>query len=120
MCPTIVLRNGKPLLITGSPGGRTIINTVLGVVVNVVDFDLDVRAAVDAPRLHHQWLPDRVKVEPGLIRDHPQAIAGLRGMGHHIVEEESQGDAHTIWINPATGDLVGAADKREDGSAAGY
>jgi len=120
MCPTIVLRNGKPLLITGSPGGRTIINTVLGMVVNVVDFNMDVRAAVAAPRLHHQWLPDRVKIESRLIRDHPQAIAGLRGMGHTVVEEESQGDAHTIWINPATGDLVGAADKREDGSAAGY
>jgi gamma-glutamyltranspeptidase / glutathione hydrolase len=120
MCPTIVLRDGKPLLITGSPGGRTIINTVLEMVVNVVDFHMDLRAAVDAPRLHHQWLPDRVKIEATLARDHPEAVAALRRMGHRVEEEEGQGDAHTIWIDPATGDLVGAADKREDGRAAGF
>jgi gamma-glutamyltranspeptidase/glutathione hydrolase len=120
MCPTIVLRDGKPLLITGSPGGRAIINTVLEMVVNVVDFHMDLRAAVDAPRLHHQWLPDRVKIEAALARDHPDTIAALRRMGHRVEEEESQGDAHSIWIDPATGDLVGAADKREDGRAAGY
>ena len=120
ICPTIVLRDGKPLLITGSPGGRTIINTVLAMVVNVVDFQMDLRAAVDAPRLHHQWLPDRVKIEATLARDHPEAVAALRRMGHRIEEEESQGDAHSIGIDSATGDLVGAADKREDGRAAGY
>ncbi len=63
MCPTIVLKEGKPYLVTGSPGGRTIINTVLCVVVNVLDFKMDLRAAVDAPRFHHQWLPDRVRFE---------------------------------------------------------
>ena len=119
MCPTIILREGRPLLITGSPGGRTIINTVLGMVVNVVDFHMDLRAAVDAPRLHHQWLPDRVKIESTLARAHPETVAALRRMGHRVEEDESQGDAHSIWIDPATGDLVGAADKREDGRAAG-
>ena len=62
-CPTIVMRDGKVLLVTGSPGSRTIINTVLNVVVNVVDYDMNVRQAVDAPRLHHQWFPDQVRFE---------------------------------------------------------
>ncbi len=61
MCPTVVRRDGQPLLVTGSPGGRTIINTVLCMVVNVVDFEMDIRQAVDAPRMHHQWLPDRLR-----------------------------------------------------------
>jgi gamma-glutamyltranspeptidase / glutathione hydrolase len=121
MCPTILLRHGNVLLITGSPGGRTIINTVLGVVVNVVDFHMDLRAAVDAPRLHHQWLPDRVRVEPALAREHPKLVDALRGMGHRVeVETDTQGDAHSIEVDPATGDLIGVADKREDGSAAGF
>jgi gamma-glutamyltranspeptidase/glutathione hydrolase len=121
MCPTILLRHGNVLLITGSPGGRTIINTVLGVVVNVVDFHMDLRAAVDAPRLHHQWLPDRVRVEPALAREHPKLVDALRGMGHRVeVESDTQGDAHSIEVDPATGDLIGVADKREDGCAAGF
>jgi gamma-glutamyltranspeptidase/glutathione hydrolase len=120
MCPTIVLRDGKVLLITGSPGGRTIINTVLQVVVNVVDFQMDLREAVDATRLHHQWLPDLVKIEPKFARTHPEAIAGLRRLGHQIKQEEDdQGDAHSIEVDPATGGLIGAADKREDGRAGG-
>lgn len=121
MCPTIVLKGGKPLLITGSPGGRTIINTVLQVVVNVIDFRMDLRAAVDAPRLHHQWLPDVVKIERSLAQAHPETVAGLRRLGHRVREErDEQGDAHSIRIDWATGELLGAADKREDGSAAGF
>jgi gamma-glutamyltranspeptidase / glutathione hydrolase len=121
MCPTIVLRGGKPVLVTGSPGGRTIINTVLQMVVNVVDFQMDARAAVDAPRLHHQWLPDLVKVERSLAQAHPEMIAALRRMGHRVLEErDEQGDAHSIQIDWVTGELIGAADKREDGSAAGF
>src|SRR5205085_1584496 len=61
MTPVIVMKDGKPVLVTGSPGGRTIINTVLCVVVNVIDFDMPVQDAVSAPRMHHQWLPDAVK-----------------------------------------------------------
>ena len=121
MCPTIVRRDGKPLLITGSPGGRTIINTVLQMVVNVVDFRMDLRTAVDEPRLHHQWLPDLVKIEPSLARTHAEAVAGLRRMGHQVKEQhEDQGDAHSILIDPVTGELIGAADKREDGRAGGF
>lgn len=121
MCPTIILRGGKPLLITGSPGGRTIINTVLQMVVNVVDFQMDLRAAVDAPRLHHQWLPDVIKFEPALGHKHAEAVAALRRMGHQIREEhDDQGDAHSIFADPVTGELIGAADKREDGAAGGF
>ena len=80
--PTIVARDGKVVLITGSPGSRTIINTVLNIVVNVIDFDMDVRAAVDAPRLHHQWFPDELRFEGP--HDYEAAVAQLRAMGHKV------------------------------------
>lgn len=118
--PTVVARDGKPVLVTGSPGGRTIINTVLCVVVNVVDFDMDVRAAVDAPRLDHEWFPDRVRVEAGLAERHPEALQKLRELGHAIDTRARQGDAHSIGVNPSTGTFVGAADRRVRGKAAGY
>src|SRR5579862_2078303 len=92
--PTIVAKNGKVFLITGSPGSRTIINTVLCMVVNVIDFDLDIRAAVDAPRLHHQWFPDHARIEDS--RGNADVIAKLRAMGHSIGGGR-QGDAHSIW-----------------------
>jgi gamma-glutamyltranspeptidase/glutathione hydrolase len=115
--PTIVAKDGKPLLITGSPGSRTIINTVLCILINVLDFDMDVRAAVDAPRLHHQWFPDQTRFEG--ISDYPEAVAKLKAMGHALTSTR-QGDAHSIWIDPRTGKIYGAADKRIDGSAMGY
>jgi gamma-glutamyltranspeptidase/glutathione hydrolase len=115
--PTIVAKDGKPILITGSPGSRTIINTVLCILVNVLDFDMDVRAAVDAPRLHHQWFPDEARFEG--TSDYPDATAKLRAMGHRL-SSTRQGDAHTIWIDPKTGKIYGAADQRIDGSAMGY
>jgi gamma-glutamyltranspeptidase/glutathione hydrolase len=121
MCPTVVLKDGKVYLVTGSPGGRTIINTVLSVVLNVVDFKMDLRSAVNAPRLHHQWFPDRVSVEPQLAREHPALLKRLEAMGHTVrVSKDEQGDAHSILIDPQMGELIGVADKREDGSAAGY
>jgi gamma-glutamyltranspeptidase/glutathione hydrolase len=116
-----VLKDGKPYLITGSPGGRTIINTVLCMLVNALDFDMDPRAAVDAPRFHHQWFPDRIKVEARLARENPALVKQLESMGHAVrVATDEQGDAHSIWIDRKTGDLIGVADKREDGCAAGY
>ena len=115
--PTIVLRGGKPVLITGSPGGRTITNTVLCVVVNVIDFDMPVVDAVAAPRLHHQWFPDEVSFEG--LNQHPDLVAGLRAMGHKVTGRR-QGDAHSIGIDPKTGRYHGAADPRIDGKAAGY
>jgi gamma-glutamyltranspeptidase/glutathione hydrolase len=113
--PTLVFKDGKPVLVTGSPGGRTIINTVLCVVVNVIDFDMPVREAVDAPRMHHQWFPDELRFEG--VQKYPDLVAKLRGMGYTVTGQR-QGDAHSIWIDK-TGVYHGAADKRIDGKAAG-
>jgi gamma-glutamyltranspeptidase/glutathione hydrolase len=115
--PTIVARNGKVVLITGSPGSRTIINTVLQVVVNVIDFDMDVQAAVDAPRLHHPWFPDIVRFEGR--EDYLASVKRLEQMGHKV-RSTKQGDAHSIWVDPKTGLYYGAADRRINGKAAGY
>jgi gamma-glutamyltranspeptidase/glutathione hydrolase len=118
MTPTIVVKNGKVLLITGSPGGRTIINTVLCVVVNVLDFNMDIQQAIDAPRLHQQWFPDQVQYE-----DRPpisSAIPELRAMGHTLKSTRAQGDAHSIWVDPQSGQYFGAADPRSAGKASGY
>lgn len=115
--PTIVAKNGKVVLVTGSPGSRTIINTSLQVVLNVIEFDMDIRSAVDAPRLHHQWLPDRVRFEGS--GTYPEAMARLRALGHTVVGTR-QGDAHSIWVNPKTGAYVGAEDRRIVGKVAGF
>jgi gamma-glutamyltranspeptidase/glutathione hydrolase len=116
--PTILAHDGKVLLITGSPGGRTIPNTVICVVLNVVEFGMDVQAAVDEPRLHHPWFPDELRIER--IRLHADAVDRLKAMGHRVVGERSQGDAHTIQVEPSTGIYRGAADRRIMGRAAGY
>lgn len=116
--PTIVAKDGKVLLITGSPGSRTIINTVLGIVVNVIDYDMPIQKAVDAPRLHHQWFPDELRFEKA--SEHAATADKLRKLGHRVTGVVTQGDAHSIWINPKTGGFVGAADKRLSGHAAGY
>jgi gamma-glutamyltranspeptidase/glutathione hydrolase len=115
--PTVLAKDGKVFLITGSPGGRTIINTVLNVVVNVVDYDMPIQQAIDAPRLHHQWFPDEVKFEG--TKEYAEAVTHLKAMGHRVVAAR-QGDAHSIWINPKTGGYVGAADKRLSGKVLGW
>jgi gamma-glutamyltranspeptidase/glutathione hydrolase len=115
--PTIVAKDGKVVLITGSPGSRTIINTVLCVVVNVIDFDMDIRAAVDAPRLHHQWFPDTARFEG--TSEYPEAVERLRQLGHSIAGT-TQGDAHSIWVDPKTGVYHGAEDRRINGKVAAY
>jgi gamma-glutamyltranspeptidase/glutathione hydrolase len=120
MAPTIVARDGKVVLVTGSPGGRTIINTVLCVVLNVLEFQMPLREAVDAPRLHHQWLPDAVVVEAGVRAAHPGAAEALRELGHVIAEQSPlQGDAHSIAVRP-DGKYLGVADTRRSGAAAGF
>ncbi len=117
MCPTILAKDGKVVLVTGSPGGRTIINTVLGIVVNVADYGADVRTAVDAPRMHHQWFPDRIMLEEQAgIEELEKA---LKAKGHIVTKTKTQGDGHSIWIDPKTGVRTGAADKRLDGAAKG-
>jgi gamma-glutamyltranspeptidase/glutathione hydrolase len=118
--PTVVARDDRVVLVAGSPGGRTIINTVVCVLINVLDFNMDVRSAVDAPRLHHQWFPDQLRVEPELVRDHGSALEALRQWGHRMAPPAKQGDAHTIWVDPKSRIFVGAADRRTSGSAAGY
>jgi gamma-glutamyltranspeptidase/glutathione hydrolase len=119
--PTLVCRDGRLVLVIGSPGGRTIINTVLCIIINFVDFRMDVRRAVDAPRLHHQWFPDRVGFEGLKQPEYAATIEQLQHMGHVLDPKVSkQGDAHSIWIDPTTGRYVGAADQRIDGKAAGY
>jgi gamma-glutamyltranspeptidase / glutathione hydrolase len=115
--PTILAKNGKVVLVTGSPGGRTIINTVLCMIVNVVDFNMDIRSAVDAPRLHHAWFPDEVRFEA--TAEYAQVMERLRKMGHTVIGTH-QGDAHSIWIDPKTGRYYGAADHRIDGKASGF
>jgi gamma-glutamyltranspeptidase/glutathione hydrolase len=113
MSPTIVLKDGKPVLVTGSPGGSRIISTVLQVIVNVLDYGMDVAAAVAAPRLHHQWLPDEVRVEHGFPED---TLAALRARGHRVVEPLGQSSANSIMVT-ANG-LLGAPDPRTRGAAA--
>jgi gamma-glutamyltranspeptidase/glutathione hydrolase len=118
--PTILAKGGKPVLVTGSPGGRTIINTVLCVTTNVVDFGMPVQAAVDHPRAHHQWFPDELRIEK--FRERPELVAALGKLGHKVTRHSPsrfQGDAHSIWIAP-DGVRHGAADSRIMGRAAGH
>jgi gamma-glutamyltranspeptidase/glutathione hydrolase len=113
MSPTIVLKDGKPVLVTGSPGGSRIISTVLQVIVNVLDYKMDVAAAVAAPRLHHQWLPDEVRIEHGFAED---TLAALRAKGHRVVEPMGQTSANSIAVTPEG--LLGAPDPRTRGAEA--
>jgi gamma-glutamyltranspeptidase/glutathione hydrolase len=116
MSPTIVLKDGKPVLVTGSPGGSRIISTVLQVIVDVLDYRMDVASAVAAPRLHHQWLPDEVRIERGFTED---TLTTLRAMGHKVVEPMGQTSANSIAVTPEG--LLGAPDPRTRGAAAvGY
>ena len=118
MTPTIVVDpSGRLKLVTGSPGGPTIITTVAQIVSNVVDFHMDAGAATAAPRLHHQHLPDTLFYEPGGMR--PDVAAALRAMGHAVAEQRGfQGDTQTIVVLP-DGRLAGAADPRRGGAAVG-
>ena len=113
MTPTIVLKDGKVVLVTGSPGGSRIISAVLQVIVDVLDYHMDVAAAVAAPRLHHQWMPDRVRVEHGFPAD---VIAGLEAKGHTVIEPLGQTSANSIAIT-ASG-IRGAPDPRTRGAEA--
>jgi gamma-glutamyltranspeptidase/glutathione hydrolase len=113
MSPTIVLKDGKPVLVTGSPGGSRIISTVLQVIVNVLDYRMDVAAAVAAPRLHHQWLPDEVRIEHGFA---DATLEALKAKGHSIVEPMGQTSANSIAVTP--NGLLGAPDPRTRGAEA--
>ena len=118
MSPAILTRDGELVAVIGTPGGRTIINTVLQLVLNLVDHGMDIDEAVAAPRIHHQWLPNNVRIEADGAT--PTAVAELEAMGHTVQLRGSQGRAHSIGVDPATKELIGAADPRgEDAGSAG-
>jgi len=119
MTPTIVLRDGKFFLMLGAPGGSRIINGVLQVLLNVVDFHMNVQDAVDWPRFHHQWMPDVLYVEKGIS---PDTVRILRGMGHKVspLEGTSSVVARVEAILNEDGWLQGASDGRGNGKAEGY
>jgi gamma-glutamyltranspeptidase/glutathione hydrolase len=119
MTPTIVSKYGRLVLVTGSPGGRTIIATVLHTILNVIDHGMNVQEAVDAARFYHQWLPDTVYYERHGIS--PDTLAILRASGHRLEAIGVQGIAEAIAVEPKTGKLAGGTDRRDvDGGAAGY
>jgi gamma-glutamyltranspeptidase/glutathione hydrolase len=119
MAPTIVLRDGKLAMVTGSPGGSRIPTTVLETLLNVFDFGMNVQQAVDAPRIHMQWLPDEIQYEPdAFARD---AMAALRSDGYAFKAIDLWGSAQAIVVDPRSGMLYGGSDRRHAaGAAIGY
>ncbi|HVX13366.1 MAG TPA: gamma-glutamyltransferase [Pirellulales bacterium] len=117
--PTIVVRNGRPVLITGTPGGRTIISTVVCLLINTLEYEMPLCDAIDAPRLHHGWFPDVVLFEGTTDPTRADVVKGLTEMGHHIeTKPHRQGSANSIWLDSASGLRHGVADRRRGGSAA--
>jgi gamma-glutamyltranspeptidase/glutathione hydrolase len=118
MTPTLVSKDGKLVLVLGSPGGPRIITTVANILLGVVDFGLNLQEAVDAPRFHHQWMPDTIYVEKGIG---PDAVRQLESMGHKVTVEDYWSDGECIAIDLKTGERLGATDVRNaTGEAAGY
>jgi gamma-glutamyltranspeptidase/glutathione hydrolase len=117
MTPTIVAKDGKLFMVTGSPGGRTIINTVLLTILNVVDFGMNAQQAVDGPRFHHQWLPDRITYERNGLS--PDTLAILASRGHEFRETSAQGVAEVIVLNEKDDVLEGGVDRRAPDGGAG-
>lgn len=124
MLPTLIFKQGKLALVTGSPGGPTIINTVLEIITNIIDHDMPVMQAVEAPRFNHQWMPDVITTEQSCMS--PDTIALLTAQGHTIKQHQSyegayQGDGETIAIDLGSGLRLGASDpRRPDARAVGY
>jgi gamma-glutamyltranspeptidase/glutathione hydrolase len=119
MTPTVVLKDGKLYFAIGSPGGPTIINTVLQVIVNIIDFGMNIQQAIDAPRIHHQWMPDRVRWEPFGLNADTRAI--LERKGHVFAAKPGKiGDVEGVMIDQVTGMRLGASDPRQGGVPAGY
>lgn len=118
MTPSIVLNNGKPILVVGSPGGSTIITSVIQVILNVIEFDMSIRDAVSLPRFHHQWLPDKLILEKyGFSED---AKNNLRARGHQFGNETSLGRVEAILIDQNKKHFYGISDPRGNGKAVGY
>jgi gamma-glutamyltranspeptidase/glutathione hydrolase len=118
MSPTIVTKGDKVFLVLGSPGGSRIITTVLQVIVNVIDHGMNLQQAVDAPRFHHQWLPDDIRIERKGFP--PSLVQALEKMGYQVKAESDMGDVEAIEIDPKTGMRDGAADPRAGGKAVGF
>jgi gamma-glutamyltranspeptidase/glutathione hydrolase len=118
MAPTLLVKDGRLLLVLGSPGGPTIASTVVNVVTNAVDFGEDIQRAVNAPRFHHQWMPDELMVEAWQLS--PDTLALLEKMGHKLKRAPSWGDAECVAIDWKTGERLGASDARNGGSAVGW
>jgi len=118
MTPTIVTKDDKVFMVIGTPGGPTIITTVLQGIMNVVDHGMTVDEAVAAGRFHHQWLPDRIDYEKGAFSK--DTIAALKGLGHSLKNVKQIGNAQGIIIDPGTGLLMGGPDPRRSGAAIGY
>jgi len=125
MTPTIVLKDGKLFLVLGSPGGSRIITTVANILMGVIDYGMNIQQAVDAPRFHHQWLPDMVSVEESFP---PEIVKSLEQMGHRVERGVTIGgewhgewsDGECVEIDPKTGERLGASDRRDMGKAVGY
>ncbi|MGC2173419.1 MAG: gamma-glutamyltransferase [Candidatus Sulfotelmatobacter sp.] len=125
MTPTIVVSDGKVFLVLGSPGSSKIITTVANVLMGVIDYGMNIQEAVDAPRFHHQWLPDVLNVEPWIS---PDTVQALRKMGYNVEIGLHEGthvspywsDAECIAVDPKTGERLGATDFRSNGKAVGY
>ncbi|NOT61187.1 MAG: gamma-glutamyltransferase [Acidobacteria bacterium] len=119
MTPSIVLKDGKLWFAVGSPGGPTIINTVLQVILNVIDHGMNIQEAIDHPRIHHQWMPDAITFEPeGLT---PEVLAALQAKGHKLTDKpRHMGDAEGVMIEAVTGIRLGAHDARLAQSSVGY
>ena len=115
MCPTVVIQDSRPRLVLGSPGGPRIPNAVLQVILQVVDFGQPLRQAVEAPRIHHQWLPDILQLEEGGFPD--STVKALEAMGYTIGSRKHVGNVLAAGIDPSTGTLSAAADPRRYGVA---
>ena len=124
MVPTIVVKDGKPFLVLGSPGGARIPTTVANILMGVIDYGMDIQEAVNAPRFHHQWEPDQISVEQWFS---PDTVEKLRQMGHKVFIgvqyeewEPRWSDGECVAVNPKTGERLGASDNRNDGKAVGF
>lgn len=117
MSPTIVTKDGKIIMVLGSPGGSRIITIVVNTLMNVVDHGMNIQEAVDAPRIHHQWLPDQITVEPYALS--PDTLRILRNMGHKIVEQSPWGAAEAIFIAPKPAGGSAPASSGNDSAASG-
>ena len=117
MAPTILLRDGRVAMVVGSPGGSRIISIVLEVIMNVVDYRMDAKSAVDAPRLHQQWLPDRLQAEPYALS--PDTASLLRAMGYALDERTPWGSAEMILVGPPAGQGEAVASSGNDSERGG-